>query len=156
MMLMAFLFISLFSFFSCSGCEKQKPASKPPKSKFSKGASFSKTTPKVKTPAPATKADTAKSKIPPKEAKEKILRIMPEVADIFKSDKFKERLQEASRSKDIRGFLSSMKDALSSACEKEGLDFESCMKLINDHKDDKEVRESIAKWRDKLNLGKPK
>lgn len=153
MIFLAVLLISLCSFYGCSGCEKEAKTSKPTVSKFSKTPAKVKSTPNAaKSSTPTAPAKTTSAS---KEDREKILRIMPEVANIFQSPEFKTRLEEASKNKDIRGFLTSMQEALTTACQKEGLDFESCMKLLNENKDDKEVQDAIAKWRDNIDFAKP-
>ena len=86
--------------------------------------------------------------------KEKVLKIMPEIANTFQSPQFKQRLQEAAKSKDFKKLIDVMKEVMEEACSKEGLNFEECMKLMNEHKDDKDVKAVVEKWKDTMKLNK--
>lgn len=140
----------------CSGCEKKEP--KPAISKIEKQT---KPIAKVKTIKPKPKKKPVKKATPtpsdPQTAsknKQRVLRIVPEVVKVFQSDEFRKRLQESAKTKDFRGFIQVLQSAMTDACKKEGLEFEQCMKMMNEFKDDQEVKNSLAKFRDAVDFKK--
>ncbi len=64
------------------------------------------------------------------ESKEKVLAIMPDVVQSFNSGDFKEKLQNAAKSKDFKQLTQVMQDVINDACSKNGLSFEDCVKLM--------------------------
>ena len=134
----------------CSSCEKMTgpvaPVAKP-----AKKAPVATPAPKAKTEA-KTPAKTDKTVAEIKNPQEKIKKIVPEIAKSFQSPGFKEELQEAVKSKDLRKFSTMLYSTLTDACEKQGLNFEQCIKLVNEHRDDPEVQKMVKELQESLQL----
>ena len=138
----------------CSGCEKKEQQADVKKiEKLKKPVAKVKTTKPIKKKKPVKKeASTPADPQTLVKNKQKVLRIVPEVVKVFQSDNFRVRLQEAAKTKNFRGFIQVMQSAMTDACKKEGLEFEECMKMMNEFKDDQEVKNSLAKFRDAVDF----
>ena len=148
------MIILLIALPGCSGCNK--PADQPMNT-----IAPVKQAPVAPPRAMMPPAPPAKLEAPPapttaeaKDAKEKIKKIMPKIAEAFSSPEFKEKLRQSAQSQDFKQFTQVMYGVLQDACKEQGLAFEDCMKMMNANKEDPEVKEMVMKLKESFDFSK--
>jgi hypothetical protein len=148
----AAMIIGSFALAGCSGCNKPEPTPAAPAVEKTKAGepfkNFKFAKPKEGEKKAVKKDKLSESPTPATtdanpESRKKAMKLVPQIAESLKSPAFKGKIQQAAQSKDFKQVIQVLKDTMNDACEKQGMDFEECMKLMNEYKDDEEFKKMM-------------